>query len=710
MRVRLLAPLALVLSTMTHQATAQPSAPPAPNPLLQEWTTPFGVPPFGDIRHEHFLPAFKEAVAAQRREVDAIASNPAAPTFENTIVALERAGALLEQVAPVFSNLQSANTTPELQAINREVAPMLSALRDDIRLSPALFARVKAVWAQRDAPSLTPVQKRLVEETYKGFVRGGANLDEAKKARLREVNAELVMLGVKFGDNLLQQTNGYRLVVEREADLAGLPPSVVAAGAEAAKAAGLPGKWVYTLHAPSLWPFLDYADDRELRKQIFTAYVTRGDHGDAFDNKATLARTAALRAERAALLGYPTHAAFVLEENMAKTPDQVYALLKQLWAPALDVARTEAKDLQAQIDARGGGFALEPWDWRYYAEQVRKARFDLDDQALRPYFALDRVRDGAFHVATRLYGLTFTPRPDLPVYHPEVKAFEVKDADGSHLGVFYTDYHPRPGKRVGAWSSRFRGQKMVDGRNVRPVVVNVCNFSRPAGDAPALLSLDEVETLFHEFGHALHSLLAQVPYQGIAGTPRDFVELPSQIMENWALEPDVLKVYAKHYQTGETIPLALVEKIAAAGRFNQGFATVEYLAASLLDMDWHTLPAGQAVDPVAFERQSLARIGMPPQIVPRYRSPYFNHVFGPGGGYAAGYYSYIWSEVLDADAFSAFEEKGLFDPATAKAFRTQILEKGGTEDAAVLYRNFRGRDPNVEPLLVKRGLKKAGTN
>ena len=710
MRVRLFAPLALVLSTMTHQATAQPSAPPAPNPLLQQWTTPFGVPPFGDIRHDHFLPAFKEAVAAQRREVDAIASSPAAPTFENTILALERAGALLEQVAPVFSNLQSANTTPELQAINREVAPMLSALRDDIRLSPALFARVQAVWAQRDALPLTPVQKRLVEETYKGFVRGGANLDEAKKARLREVNAELVMLGVKFGDNLLQQTNGYRLVVEREADLAGLPPSVVAAGAEAAKAAGLPGKWVYTLHAPSIWPFLDYADNRELRRQIFTAYITRGDHNDEFDNKATLARTAALRAERAALLGYPSHAAFVLEENMAKTPDQVYALLKQLWTPALEVARTEAKDLQAQIDARGGGFALEPWDWRYYAEQVRKARFDLDDQALRPYFALDRVRDGAFHVATRLYGLTFTPRPDLPVYHPEVQAFEVKDADGSHLGVFYTDYHPRPGKRVGAWSSRFRGQKIVDGTNVRPVVVNVGNFSRPAGDAPALLSLDEVETLFHEFGHALHSLLAQVPYQGLAGTPRDFVELPSQIMENWALEPDVLKVYAKHYQTGETIPLALVEKIVAAGRFNQGFATVEYLAASLLDMDWHTLPAGQAVDPVAFEQQSLARIGMPPQIVPRYRSPYFNHIFGPGGGYAAGYYSYIWSEVLDADAFSAFEEKGLFDPATAKAFRTQILEKGGTEDAAVLYRNFRGRDPNVEPLLVKRGLKKAGTN
>nr|MCU0255596.1 M3 family metallopeptidase [Vicinamibacterales bacterium] len=390
--------------------------------------------------------------------------------------------------------------------------------------------------------------------------------------------------------------------------------------------------------------------------------------------------------------------------------DQVYALLNQLWTPAREMARKEAETLQAQIAASGGAFALEPWDWPYYAEKVRKARYDLDDQALRPYFPLEQVRDGAFHVANRLYGITVAPLPDLPTYHPEVKAFEVKDADGSHLGVFYTDYHPRPGKRVGAWSSRYRGQRIVDGRNIRPVVVNVCNFSRPSGDRPALLSLEEVQTLFHEFGHALHSLLAQVPYQGLAGTPRDFVELPSQIMENWALEPDVLKVYAKHHATGEVIPLALVEKIAKARQFNQGFATVEYLAASLLDMDWHTLGSGPEQDPVKFEQASMARIGMPAQIVPRYRSPYFNHVFGPGGGYAAGYYSYIWAEVLDADAFQAFKEKGLFDPATARAFRTQILERGGTDEAAVLYRNFRGRDPRVEPLLVKRGLQTRGTD
>jgi len=682
----------------------QSAPPPGPNPLLQPWTTPFGVPPFAEIQPAHFVPAIKEGIAQQRREIDAIANNPAAPTFANTLEALEDAGDLLTRVTSVFSNLQSSNTTAELQAINREVAPLLTALRDDVRLNPALFARVKALWDARDRLGLTPVQARLLDEQYKSFVRGGANLGPAEKERFRAINAALSETGIKFGDNLLHDTNAYRLVIEREADLAGLPASVVAAGAEAAKTAGLAGRWVYTLQAPSIWPFLQYADNRELRRQILTAYITRNDHGDAYDNKAIAAQQAALRAERAQLLGYKSHADYVLAENMAKTPDQVYRLLDQLWAPARAMALREAADQEALIKASGGAFALEPWDWRYYQEKVKRQRFDLDEQALRPYFELERVREGAFYVATRLYGLTFTPRPDLPVYHPEVKAFEVKQADGSHLGVFYTDYHPRPGKRVGAWSSGFRSTRVKDGRRVTPVVVNVCNFTRPAGDEPALLTLEETGTLFHEFGHALSSLLSQSPYRGLGGFPRDFVEVPSQIMENWALEPEVLAVYARHYKTREVIPSALVEKIKKASQFDQGFATVEYLAASYLDMDWHTLPPGTPADAAAFERASLAKIQLPPVIVSRYRSPYFSHIFGAGGGYSSGYYSYIWSEVLDQDAFQAFREKGLFDPETARGFRT-ILEQGGTKDPMELYQAFRGREPSVEPLLKKRGLK-----
>jgi peptidyl-dipeptidase Dcp len=438
--------------------------------------------------------------------------------------------------------------------------------------------------------------------------------------------------------------------------------------------------------------------------QILAAYTMRNDHGDQYDNKANVARQAALRAERAQLLGYKSHADFVLEENMAKTPDKVYALLNQLWTPARAMALREAADQQALFKASGGAFTLEAADWRYYQEKIKQQRFALDEQVVRPYFKLDSVRQGAFYVANRLYGLTVTPRPDLPTYHPEVQAFEVKDADGSHLGVFYSDYHPRPGKRVGAWSSTFRSTRMKDGQRVTPVVVNVCNFSRPAGDEPALLTLEEVQTLFHEFGHALNSLLSKNPYRGLGGFPRDFVEVPSQIMENWALDPEVLKVYAKHYKTGEVIPASMVEKIKKAERFDQGFITVEYLAACILDMDWHTLPAGPAKETAAFERDSMAKIQLPRDIVPRYRSSYFNHIFGPGGGYSSGYYAYIWSEVLDQDAFEAFREKGLFDQATARGFRT-ILEKGGTEDPMTLYKAFRGREPSVEPLLRKRGLK-----
>jgi peptidyl-dipeptidase Dcp len=675
----------------------------APNPFFTEWKTPFGVPPFERIHDEHFMPALRRGIDEQRKEVRAIADNPAAPTFANTVEALNYAGEQLDRAASVFFNLQGANTNDRLQEIAREVAPLLSALNDDTLLDERLFARIRKVREAAGALKLDAEQKMLLEETWKRFVRGGANLDAKGKERLRAINGELSVLSVRFGNNLLKETNSYRLVVENRQDLAGLPETAVSAAAEAAKAAGLAGKWVFTLHAPSIWPFLSYADNRELRRQILTAYISRGANRNEYDNRQILARTAVLRAEKARLLGYATHAHFVLEERMARDPGQVNGLLSRLWAPALEVARKEAEDLQALIRKQGHNFKLEPWDWRYYAEKVKAERYALDDSEVRQYFPLENVLKGAFHVAGRLYGLTFEERKDIPTYHPEVRVFEVQDVGGAHLGVFMVDFHPRPSKRGGAWASRYRGQEIKDGKDIRPVVVNVCNFTRPSGGNPALLNLEEVETLFHEFGHGLHSLFSRIRYKSLSSTPRDFVELPSQIMENWAVEPEVLKAYAKHYRTGQPIPDELVAKIRKAEKFNQGFATVEYLAASFLDMDWHTITGEQVPDPDAFEKASLERIRLMPEIVSRYRSPYFQHIFA--GGYSAGYYSYIWSEVLDSDAFQAFKQKGLFDKELAAAFRKRILERGGTVDAMQMYREFRGREPSVEPLLEKRGLK-----
>jgi peptidyl-dipeptidase Dcp len=694
--------IAVLLAAMPAWAQA-PTAAASDNPLLQEWKTPFQVPPYQLIKPEHFLPAIKEGIAQNRKEIDAIVTNPQPPTFANTIEALEKAGELLSKVQGAFGGLQSAETNPQLQAINREVTPLLSTLRDEVRLNEKLFQRIKAIYAARATLKLTPLQNKLVEEVYKGYVRAGANLDPAKKEQLKKVNAELSMLTLKFGDNQLHDTNAFKLVIDKQDDLKGLPPSVIATGADAAKAANVAGTWVYTLQAPSIWPFLQYADNRALRQQIIAAYTSRGDHGDEWDNKKVLSRIAALRVERAQLMGYKTYADYVLEENMAKTPAGVYNLLNQLWTPARAVALKEAADLQATIDKEGGTFKLEAGDWRYYTEKVRKARFDLDEQALRPYFKLDNVVQGAFAVANKLYGITFTKLTDVPVYHPEVTAYEVKDANGEHLAVFLTDYHPRPGKRTGAWTGRLRGSYVRDGKAVRPIVTNVCNFTRPSGDEPALLTLEEVNTLFHEFGHALAGFLGKVPYPTVAGFPRDFVEVPSQIMENWCLEPEVLKTYAKHYRTGEVIPAALVEKIEKSAQFNQGFITVEYLAAAILDMDWHTLTTTTEQDANAFEKASMDKIKLLPEIPPRYRSPYYTHVFS--GGYSAGYYAYIWSEVYDKDAFQAFvEKKNLFDPATAKAFR-KLLEQGGTVDAMTAYKTFRGKDASVEPLLKARGLK-----
>jgi len=675
------------------------------NPFFSKFNTVFNVPPFDEISEEHYMPAFKEGMKQQQEEIVAIADNPNPPTFENTLEALEESGAMLRKVSSVFGVLNGSMTNDRMQEIAKEAAPLRSKHRDDIMLNEKLFQRIKGVYDQRDKLDLTVEQNTLLEKYYKDFVRGGANLDEEKKAKLREINQELSLLTLKFGENILKENNRFEMVIEKEEDLAGLPQAVITGAAEAAKERGHEGKWVFTLHKPSMIPFLQYSERRELREKIFKAYINRGNNNDELDNKANLSKIAALRVERANLLGYKTHADFVLELNMAKKPENVYNLLNQLWKPALKIAKKEAGELQAMIHKEGKDFELQPWDWWYYAEKLKKAKYELEEEVLRQYFKLENVRDGAFYVANKLYGLQFIERDDIPKYHEDVKVFEVKEADGSHVGVLYTDYFPRASKRGGAWMNSFRKQYRLDGKEVHPVITNNGNFSKPTGGKPALISFEDVSTLFHEFGHALHGLLSDCTYNRLSGTsvPRDFVELPSQIMENWVTEPEVLRVYAKHYETGEVIPHELVDKIKKAAHFNQGFATVEYLAASFLDMDWHTLTEAKELDPIEFENKSLEKIGLIPEIVVRYRSPYFNHIFS--GGYSSGYYSYIWAEVLDADAFEAFKETSLFDQKTALSFRRNILEAGGTEDPMVLYKRFRGAEPKVEPLLKKRGLK-----
>ncbi|MDZ7334084.1 MAG: M3 family metallopeptidase [candidate division KSB1 bacterium] len=675
------------------------------NPFFVEWKTPFQTPPFEKIKEHHYMPAFEEGIKLHRQDITKIAENAEPPTFDNTVVALDNSGELLTRVSNVFFNMTSAHTNDSLQSIAKRVAPMLAKHQDDILLNEKLFQRIKKIYQQRDQLGLNPEQNRLLEKYYKEFVRGGADLADSAKAELRKINEELSVLSLQFGDNVLKEVNNFEMVIENEADLIGLPENVRVAAAEAAKERGKEGKWVFTLHKPSLIPFLQYSERRDLREKMFKAYIMQCDNNNEWDNKKILSRIAALRVRRAKLLGYPTHADFVLEENMAKTPQAVYELLNQLWKPALKVAKKEANELQSLIFKEGNNFKLEPWDWWFYAEKLRKAKYDLDEEMLRPYFKLENVINGVFMVANKLYGITFNERHDIPKYHPDVKTFEVKEADGSHIAVLYTDYFPRSSKRGGAWMNEYRQQYKRDGRMITPIICNVGNFSKPTSDKPSLLSLEEVLTLFHEFGHALHGLLSNCTYQKLAGTnvARDFVELPSQIMENWATEPEVLKMYARHYQTGEPMPDELIEKIKNSSKFNQGFATVEYLAAAFLDMDWHTLTETTEQDPVAFENQSMNKIGMIPEIVVRYRSPYFRHIFA--GGYSAGYYSYIWAEVLDADAFQAFKETSLFDQKTAKAFRDHILSKGDTEDPMLLYKRFRGAEPKIDALLEKRGLK-----
>ncbi len=676
------------------------------NPLLTEFSTPFGVPPFDEIKLEHYVPAARKAMEIHNKEIQEIIKNSESPTFENTIEKLEFSGEMLNQVQSVFYNLNSSLTSPEMQKIAQELAPEVSAHSDAIRMNADLFNRVKTVFDIKEDLDLNQEESRLLEETYKYFVRGGANLSEEDKEKMRKINEELSVLSLKFGQNVLRETNNFKLVIEDEKDLAGLPEGVIAGAAETANENDMEGKWVFTVQKPSMIPFLTYADNRELRKQLHNAYINLGNNNNEYDNKEIISKMVNLRAERARLLGYDTHADYILAENMAKSPGKVYEFLMKIWEPGLALAKKEADELQKLIDAEGNDFELEHWDWWYYSEKLRKQKYDLDEGTISEYFVLDNVRDGAFQLATNLFGLQFEERQDVPKYHEDVQVFEVKETDGSHIGILYMDFFPRKSKRAGAWMSEYRGQKIKEGEDIRPVVTTNFNFTKPAGDKPALLTTDEVLTTFHEFGHALHGLLSECTYGSLSGTSvsRDFVELPSQIMENWALEPEVLKTYATHYETGEVIPKELVDKIKASSNFNQGFATTEYMAATLLDMDYHTLtPENAEIEVTEFENNSLNKIGLIEDIIVRYRSTYFSHIFA--GGYSSGYYSYIWAEVLDSDAFNAFKETGdLYDQKTALAFRTNILEKGGTEEPMKLYTDFRGKEPDEKALLKKRGL------
>ena len=676
----------------------------ANNPFFKPYDTFMGIPDFDKIKPEHYLPAFKAGIAEQKAEIQAIVDNSDKPTFANTIEAMEFSGDLVTRVASVFFNLTSADTNPQLQALSKEVSPLLSAAGDDIYLNAELFKRVKAVYDDRDTLTLNTAQAKLLEDTYKSFTRGGANLNDQDKAKLRSLNEAISKLSLEFGDNLLAETNAFELVIDNATDLSGLPQDVIDGAAATAAKRGYEGKWVFTTARPSITPFLTYADNRALREKIYKGYIERGNNNNAHDNKKILAKMAALRAERAQLMGYANHAAFVLEERTAKTPENVYGLLNKVWPAALAQAKSEVAVMQKMIDEQGGNFKLAAWDWDYYADKIRVEKYSFNEQQTRPYFSLDNTLKGVFYTANRLYGISVKERNDLPKYHPDVRTFEVYDKDGSLMAIFMGDYYARDSKRGGAWANSYRKQYRMNGVDSKPIIVNVLNFPRPTGDEPALLTFDEASTLFHEFGHALHGMLSNVEYRSQAGTavPRDYVEFPSQVNENWMTQPEVLAQFAKHYKTGEVIPQSLVEKIQAASKFNQGFATVEYMAATKLDLDWHTVTDFTPKDAAKFEADSLNNMGLISEISPRYRSTYFSHIFA--GGYSAGYYSYLWSDILGADAFEAFKENGIFDKATADAFRNNVLSQGGSDDPMKLYRQFRGKDAGIEPLLRSRGL------
>jgi len=696
--------LLIILSAMLVFSSCNKTKKSMENPFFSEYNTPFQIPPFDLIDTSHYLPAIIKGIEEQQAEIDAIVSNAEPATFENTILTYDKSGRLLRKVSSVFGSLNSANTNPVMQGLNRKISPMTTKHRDNISLNDNLFQRIKAVYEARLTSGLDSQQIRVVEKYYTDFIRNGANLSDQDKEKLRRINNELSVNQIKFNENHLAETNtNFKLVVDKPEDLDGLSKEVIDAAAETAKTAGLEGKWVFTLQKPSLLPFLTYATNRDLREKLYRGYFMRGDNNNEFDNKATILKILNLRVEKANLLGYDTYADYIIENNMAKTPGAVSEFLNELMVPALAIAAKDCDEMQKIIDREGGKFKLESWDWWYFSEKLKKEKYDLDETEMKPYFSLTNVRDGMFYVANMLYGITFTEIPDAPVYHPEVEVFEVKEADGSHAAVLFLDYHPRPGKNAGAWCGRFRSQTYENGKKIYPVVTIVTNFTRPSGDSPALLSWDETQTLFHEFGHALAGLFTDGVYDRTAGSlPRDMVELPSQIMENWAGEPTVLKVYAKHFQTRDVIPDDLIQRMEKASVFNQGFITVEYIAASVLDIDWHSIKEPVQVDVNEFEKKSMERINLMDEIIPRYRTTYFSHI---NGGYAAGYYVYLWAAVLDSDAFQAFVDSGdIYNKDIAAKFRKYILTEGGTDEGMVQYRKFRGQDPSKEPLLRKRGL------
>jgi len=673
------------------------------NPLLADWTGPFGLPPLAAIEPEHFRPAIDRALSRHRAEIDTIAADPATPSFANTIEALEKSGRELDRVCNVFFVLAGANTGDKIEAIERDVSPLLARHSNALYLNRTLYARIADLYARRARLGLNAEQARVLDRYHTRFVRAGGALDKAAQDRLAAINEQLASLGTQFGQNVLADEKSYALVLE-ENDLAGLPDFARAAARAAAEERGQPGKYAITLARSSCESFLQFSSRRDLREKIFQVWIKRGESGGATDNRALIAETVALRAERAKLLGFVTYADYRLDDQMAKTPQAARKLLDEVWRRARAKAAAERDALQKLIAEEGGNFALAPWDWRYYAEKLRKAKFDLDEAELKPYLQLDKMVEAAFETARRLFGLSFAP-VSVPLYHPDARAWEVKDKTGAHVGLFIGDYFARGSKHSGAWMTSLRDQEKLIGY-VRPIILNVCNFSKPAAGEPALLSFDDARTLFHEFGHALHGLLSNVTYPLLAGTavPSDFVELPSQLYEHWLEVPEILQTYARHAATGEPMPKALLDRVLATRTFNQGFATVEYTACALVDLDIHALPDSTKLDVSAFERDDLARIQMPAEIVMRHRLPHFQHLFS-GGGYAAGYYSYMWSEVLDADAFQAFEETGnAFDPETAKRLRDYVYGAGNLRDPVEAYKAFRGRLPSVDALLKKRGL------
>ena len=703
--INMLALSVIVLASCTSKPEQKTEAE-APNPFLSEYTTPFQVPPFDQIKNEHYMPAFEAGMAEQQAEIDAIVNNPETPTFENTILPFDKSGQILDRVSNVFFNLNECLTNDEMVAIAEEVLPMLSKHSDAIMMNPKLFERIDYVYQHRNEMGLDDQQIRVVEKYHQDFIRSGAGLPAEKQEELSKINEQLSTLSLQFGNNLLKENANYKLVVENEADLAGLPQTSIDAAAEQAKNDSLEGKWVFTLSKPSLIPFLQFADNRDLREQIYKAYYNRGDNNNEYDNKKLVNEMCNLRVQKAKLFGFDNYADYVLDVNMAKDSKTVDKFLIDIFNPAQVLAKKELAEMQAIADKEGAGFKLEGWDWWYYAEKLRKAKYDFDENYIKPYLTVDNVRNGMFMAANKLYGITFTQNTNLPIYYPGVETYEVKEANGDFLGILYLDYYPRESKSGGAWCTSFRESGHdIKGNKIYPVVSLVMNFTPASGDTPALLTWDETETMWHEFGHSLHAFFSDGLYDRTCGNvPHDYVEMPSQIMENWVAEPEVIRMYAKHYQTGEPMPDSLINKIENSALFNQGFMTTELIAASILDMKYHELTEPQDLDVDAFEKQQMDAINLMPEILPRYRSTNFAHIFN--GGYSAGYYAYTWAEVLDKDAFNYCKTSGdLFNPALAASFRLNCLQECGNDEGMVQYRKFRGQDPDYEPYLKARGLK-----